>query len=577
MNAEKEFTHQRLGVKESLAPQQADSGRDTSFHASWQDARRSRSCLSLPTNFSKKMNNIPQLRAAAVVLWLLLTSTAGLHAQSDPCGRPILPQDLAIKVIPSAQEPGVYAFVPLCDGDTCERARYLFQWRFADKDYSVQQLPSRAFTTYDLQNVRLVLTGIKETDELRMSQYSGCPPEVIRNGGCTSTIPPHCPRQTKVATTSFTSQAAPATRRHEEFGKLLALQKGDYRMLIATHDGSPVPLQTSQYPLVLENRSSCTAKVTTEIKANVSHMRANPDLRVVEGGKSVQLGHKGGKISVETTLAPYSTAVMLIEVSLTESMGMEVIGQTLELDAESHFVPVGVACKSDRVKAKLNDQIQRAVDPSYLKLLTRHRLTWGDKVRYKMLITNEGSENSGAISIVHELEPVWNRASLKYTCFKIDGHRLKKEKHGDHPEAGEYYFHDQRYSDSAAVVVIHPTEKYPLKKGAVMEIKLRVRLDKQAPDGWDGNTPPKGVHLKPNQRYIHHAYWSFFANEGVWYQSNSAPPTILHKKGLKGWRFARTGLVVGAGVSVAAYRRQLWQLAQPVLKGLRDDIQQMFK
>lgn len=524
------------------------------------------------------MKNQKPLIAAAVVLLLSLLLAPLLSAQGQ-CGTPIMPKadQLTIKAIPSGREEGVYTFVAMCGTEPCKEGYYLYNWKFGDHDYSVQRTPSRWFSATDLGHVRLVLTGIKESDEPE-SRYGGCPSEVLRAGGCVNVIRPECPRPTVSASLPLAGLKAVQRGRHEEFGKLLDTERGDFRMVLGIHDGNPVPLQTSQYPLVLQNRTDCPAKVTTIIKGSIK--RKGVQLSVVEGGSSTSLKLDGSKIKVESTLPPHSTIVMLVKVHLPKSLGADILGESLEIRAESDFDPTGRDCKKAHAADEIKDLVLRAVDPSYLQLKTRRRLIFGDRVRYTILITNEGMDNPEAITLLHELEPVWDRKSLKYKSIKVDGHRLKKSRVSEETQAGDYFLHDNGYSDSSAVMVIKPTEKHPLKMGSVLELKFRIRLDNAPPAGWEGNAP-KGVKLKKNECFVHHGIWTKFDKEGIWYHSESEPPTIVKKgKGLRFWRYFKAGsAVVGLAAGTSAgiyYRRPIEQRCAPVIDWIKTTAQDLY-
>lgn len=504
------------------------------------------------------MNYIFKLRAAAVVLWLSLTGALGLHAQSTPnvhiakCPPDTLGVTVSIAVEDSRNEPGVSVFTPLCDGSPCEVGKYIFEWKFDAHDYSVRQKPERSFASAERRNVRLTLTGIKESDDPD-SRYGGCPPEIVASGGCTGIILPHCTRPTKTVEIEFFPKAS-QPKRHQEFGKHLALQNGDFAMLIAEHDGNPVPQQRSQYPLVLENRTACTTKVKTYIDAKVGGTDIPPVLNVTKGGTASHLRTQGGASRwVETILPPHATHVMLIEVKLPEDKKHKMLGKLLEIQARSEFTSECPEIRRQAVKATKTDLVQMAVDPSYLLLRTRHKITYGDRVRYRMVITNDGNLAPKTISILHELEPIWNRDKIKYTRFKINGHRLRKVKNGPDIKGGTYYLHDKNYSDSTVVIAIQPKEKegHALVRGTQLTIDFKVRVDKRKPGNWVGNKPEPGVRLKGEELFVHHAYWTHFDNESVWYRSHSSPPTVIHPKSWKVWRWVKRGIAIG--VPVAAY------------------------
>lgn len=509
------------------------------------------------------MKIIRSLKAAAVVPLLLGSLAFGQKVKTE-CGTPLMPQpgDLSIHISKSQQEAGVYAFTAMCGTTPCDPSRYLFEWKFGEHDYSVRQSPERWFASGGQQNARLVLTGIKETDDPFGRNSGGCPPEVLRAGGCVSAITPDCKRPSVATSTTFVADVA-ARDRHEEFGKLLANvgARKPYRMIIASPDGNPVPNQRSQYPLVLENRSVCPTNVTTTIWSNLEKTRKDVRLEVKQGGKSVPLRRDGSRIQVTSTIPAGGTLVMLVEAHLPQSLDLDIVGEVLKLKAESEFEPVpgALECRSSHVVFDRKDNVLRAIDPSYLRLRTKHPITLGDRVRYEMIITNDGTSNPDAISVHHELDPIWERKTIKYKSFKIDGHRIKKEKYGTATETkpGEYYLHDHRYSDSSAVMVIKPALKHPLKKGSHLVIKFSVRLEKNAPPGWQGSDPGS-LKLKRKERFVHHAFWTQFDKEGVWYQSESVPPTIVKPKSWKVWRFVKFSAVVIAASAAVIWKYQWW-------------------
>lgn len=500
------------------------------------------------------MKIIRSLKAAAVVP-LLLVSQGFSQLIKDDCGTPIMPsaRDLSIQITKSPKEAGVYVFTPMCGATPCDPSLYLFEWKFDEQDYSLRQSPERWFAQPGQHTVRLTLGGIKESDDPTGQRGAACPPAVVHAGGCVSVITPDCKRPQLTISASFDPDVTRRAR-HEEYGKLLALQKGDYGMVLASPDGNPVPNQRAQYPLVLENRSDCPAAVTTTIASNLKSTHMDVMLQVKQGGKSIPLRRNGSKIQVSTTLPAGGTVVLLLEAQLPRALDLDVVGEVLKLKAEAEFEPVNGAqgCRRNHVKYDRKDTVLRAIDPSYLRLRTRHPITLGDRVRYEMIVTNDGTANPNAITIFHELDPIWKRSSIKYKSFKIDGHRLKKEKYDKNPEPGEYYLFDQKYADTSAVMVIKPTQRHPLAKGSHLVIKFKIRLEKDRPKGWQGNDPGT-LQLKPKERFVYHAFWTLFDNEGLWYQSESVPPTIVKPKSWKIWRFVKIGAVtLTAAAAIAA-------------------------
>ncbi len=500
------------------------------------------------------MNLISKLRAAAVVLWLLLTGASGLFAQADRvanCPPETLDVKVEISVESSQREPGVYVFTPLCDGKPCDIGKFIFEWKFDEHDYSVQQRPERSFVVGEPRNVRLTLTGIKESDDPD-SKYGGCPEEIIASGGCTGIILPQCTRPSQTVETTFKPKAS-EPRRHEEFGKQLDAQRGNFAMLLAGHDGNPVPLQRSQYPLVLQNRTSSPVVVITEVEGEISGTRHKPELSVIQGGRTQTDRRGNNRIMIETTLPPHTTYVMLIEVKIPDAPLADLLGQKLLLNVKSEFTQTGAALSRDRLKAEKSDLIQMAIDPSYLQLRTKHKITYGDVVRYRMVITNEGNLPPHTITILHELEPIWNRKKIKYTSFKINQHRIRKAKDAESIKGGRYYLHDKGYSDSTVVIAIQPKEKegHALVQNTQLVIKFKVKIDKNKPDNWNGNTPEPGIRLKRKELFVHHAFWSHFDNESIWYRSNSTPPTVIQPKSWKVWRWVRAGVLIAIPIAVS--------------------------
>jgi hypothetical protein len=480
---------------------------------------------------------------------LLLGSLAFGQRSLDECGTVLMPKTLSIHVKETADN--VNVFTPICDGGPCDPSQYIFEWKFADQDYSVAQSPERWFARPGVQRVCLTLGGIKESDDPARLGGAACPPAVVQAGGCISVITPDCGRKYK--DTCMTFDVKGTTRdRHEEFGKQLSLQRGDYRMLIASPDGSPVPNQRAQYPVVLENLSACPAKATITITSNLKKTGMDAALLVKKGGSSIALRRNGTKIEVTTTVPAGATIVMLLEAQLP-AMKLGDLGEDLHLDAKAEFEPLqrGAGCRSKSVKFEREDVVLWALDPSYLKLLTHHPITLGDRVRYKMIVTNDGTANPNAVTIFHELDPIWDRNSIKYKYIKIDGRRIQKEKHDEKPEPGEYYLHHRMASDTSTVMVIKPSLKHPLAKGVQLVVKFKARLKKHAPKGWEGDDPGS-LKLPRNDRFVRNSFWTLFDIEGIWYESNSEPPTIIKPKIWKVWRFFRFGAFLITTAAAAA-------------------------
>lgn len=492
------------------------------------------------------MKNQKPLIAAAVVLLLSFLLASQVHAQGQ-CGTPIMPHKLEIRAYPAPNEEGVYVFVPVCDGEPCKEGFYLYQWRFGNQDYSVQPMPRRWFATDDLRTVQVALFGIKENGDPD-SRYGGCPPAVLRAGGCISVIKPHCTRPMMVAelTRSYTASTQP---RHEEFGKLMESQRhANYRMAIATLGGNPVPMQTSVYPLVMQNRTDVTVDVRTELKAKLAESEVI--LRVRKGGQSTPIHNKSDKIEVKTQIPPHTTTVMLVEATLPDAQGLDGLGEELKLEAESKFTPVNGVGHTVKRKAEKKDVVRRAIDPSYLKMRTRRNLFWGSKVKYDLVITNDGEANPELITVQHQLSEAWNLDNIKYRVARIDHQRLKRCK-SDVPEEGEYYVHNRRHADSTNTLVINPTKAFPLQPGSELVISFSMRLKKDRPDDWK-NSPPKGTKLKVTEDHVPHTIYTMFNNEGVWYTAEPDQQTIVKGKSLKFWRdMGRSTIVVA--VSAAVY------------------------